>query len=193
LRRAANRIVLLEYLPHGGTVAEIGTGRGDFAREILRVASPRELHLVDHVVQPQAREIAEDPSFEGRVHVHKADSAETLESFPDAFFDWIYIDAQHTYEGVKRDIAAAESKVKSGGYLVFNDDTVWSYFRDATIRRGPAVNEFCIEHDWAFAYLTLPDHMYCDVAIRKIKLAAQDQTQEGSAASAEHEGASSGG
>ena len=33
----------------------------------------------------------------------------------------------------------------------------------------PAVNEFCIEHDWGLAYLTLPDHLYCDVAARKIK------------------------
>jgi predicted O-methyltransferase YrrM len=172
-----NRIVLLEYLPHGGRVAEIGTGRGDFAREILRVANPRELHLIDHVVQPQAREMAEDPSFEGRVHVHKADSAEALESFPNAFFDWIYVDAQHTYEGVKRDIAAAKTKVKSGGYLVFNDYIMWSYFEMQPYGVVPAVNEFCIEHVWAFVYFTLPEHMYCDVAIRKIESAAQDQAE----------------
>ena len=83
------RIVLLEHLPHGGTVAEIGTLHGDFAREILRIANPRELHLVDKFIEPRAREMAEDPSLKGRVHVHEADSAEALKSFPDAFFDWI--------------------------------------------------------------------------------------------------------
>jgi hypothetical protein len=47
----------------------------------------------------------------------------------------------------------------------------------------PAVNEFCIEHDWGFAYLTLPDHLYCDVAARKIKRASSDQPQPRSSAS----------
>jgi hypothetical protein len=51
------RTVLLEHLPHGGTVAEIGTLRGDFAREILRVANPKELHLVDKFIGPRAREM----------------------------------------------------------------------------------------------------------------------------------------
>jgi hypothetical protein len=44
------RTVLLDRLPHGGTVAEIGTLHGDFAREILRIANPRELHLVDQII-----------------------------------------------------------------------------------------------------------------------------------------------
>jgi hypothetical protein len=83
------RIVLLEHLPHGGAVAEIGTLHGDFAREILRVANPKELHLVDKFIEPRAREMGEDPSLKGRVQVHESDSAEALKSFPDAFFDWI--------------------------------------------------------------------------------------------------------
>ena len=51
------RTVLLEHLPHGGTVAEIGTLHGDFAREILRAANPKELHLVDKFIGPRAREM----------------------------------------------------------------------------------------------------------------------------------------
>jgi hypothetical protein len=140
---------------------------GDFAREILRVANPQQLHLVDKYIEPRAREMGEDPSLKGRVYVHESDSAEALQSFPDAFFDWIYIDAQHTYEGVKRDIAAALTKVKPDGFLVFNDYTMWSYIEMQPYGVVAAVNEFCIEHNWEFAYLTLPDHMYCDVAVRK--------------------------
>ena len=177
------RIVLLEHLPHGGTVAEIGTLHGDFAREILRVANPHELHLVDKFIEPRAREMAEDPSLKGRVHVHEADSAEALKSFPDAFFDWIYIDAQHTYEGVKRDIAAAAAKVKSDGFLVFNDYTMWSYVEMQPYGVVPAVNEFCIEHDWGLAYLTLPDHMYCDVAARRMNRTSAEQPQPQSSGS----------
>ena len=91
-----------------------------------------------------------------------------MQSFPDAYFDWIYIDAQHTYEDVKRDIAAAAAKVKSDGFLVFNDYTMWSYVEMQPYGVVAAVNEFCIEHDWGFAYLTLSDHLYCDVAARKM-------------------------
>jgi Methyltransferase domain len=165
------RAVLLEHLPHGGTVAEVGTLHGDFAREILRLSKPRELHLIDQSIQKRAQELAADPSLKGQVHLHKSDFAETLQSFPDAYFDWIYIDAQHTYEGVKRDIAAAAAKVNSDGFLVFNDYTMWSYVEMQPYGVVAAVNEFCIENDWEFAYLTLPDHMYCDVAARKINRA----------------------
>jgi Methyltransferase domain len=171
------RAVLFERLPHGGIVAEIGTLHGDFAREILRIANPRELHLVDQTIQSRARELAEDPSLKGRVDVHKSDSAETLQSFPDAYFDWIYIDAQHTYEGVKRDIVAAAAKVKSDGFLVFNDYTMWSYVEMQPYGVVAAVNEFCIQHDWEFAYLTLPDHMYCDVATRKMNRISSEPPQ----------------
>jgi Methyltransferase domain len=122
-------------------------------------------------IQLSAHESAEDPALKEWLYLHKSDSAETLQSFPDAYFDWIYIDAQHTYEGVKRDIAAAAAKVNSDGFLVFNDYTMWSYVEMQPYGVVAAVNEFCIEHDWEFAYLTLPDHMYCDVAARKINRA----------------------
>ena len=44
-----------------------------------------------------------------------------LSGFPDAHFDWIYVDADHSYEGLLRDANAAATKVKPGGFLVFND------------------------------------------------------------------------
>lgn len=112
--------------------------------------------------------MAQDPALAGRLHLHQSDSVQALESFPDHFFDWIYVDAQHTYEGVKRDIAAARRKVKADGLLIFNDYTIWSYMEMQPYGVVPAVNEFCIEHHWALAYLALPDHMYCDVAIRRM-------------------------
>ncbi len=91
-----------------------------------------------------------------------------LESFPDAYFDWINIDAQHTYEGVKRDINAARRKVKADGLLVFNDYTMWSYVEMQPYGVVAAVNELCLEDNWTITYLALPDHMYCDVAFRRI-------------------------
>ena len=59
----ADRTVLLERLPRGGIVAEVGTLHGKFSREILRINEPQELHLIDHEIQPHVREMAEDPVF----------------------------------------------------------------------------------------------------------------------------------
>ena len=77
-------------------------------------------------------------------------------------------DAQHTYEGVKRDIGVAHSKIKTDGLLVFNDYTVWSYVEMQPYGIVAAVNELCTEEGWEIVYLALPPHMYCDVAVRRV-------------------------
>jgi hypothetical protein len=167
-----NRTQLLGRLPKGGIVAEVGTLQGAFAREILRIVEPDELHVIDTQIQPRVRQMAEDPRFRGRLHVHHSDSKAALDSFPDEHFDWIYIDAQHSYSGVKRDILAARSKVKATGLLVFNDYILWSYVEMEPYGVVRAVNELCLEEGWEIVYLALPSHMYCDVALRKMRAPA---------------------
>ena len=161
-----DRTFLLEQLPKGGVVAEVGTLHGEFAREILRRVLPRELHVIDHEIDPRVREMADEFSS---VRVHHRDSVEALESFPDGYFDWIYIDAQHSYEGVKRDVGAARRKVTPEGLLVFNDYTMWSYAEMEPYGVVAAVNELCVEDGWELVYLALPSHMYCDVAVRRMR------------------------
>lgn len=41
--------------------------------------------------------------------------------FEEESLDFVFIDADHSYEGVKNDIEAWESKVKSGGYVIGHD------------------------------------------------------------------------
>jgi len=164
-----DRKTLLERLPKGGVVAEVGTLHGEFARQILRIVEPEELHLIDTQIRPRLLQLAEDPSLRGRLHVHHSDSVGALESFPDEHFDWIYIDAQHEYDGVKRDILAARTRIKADGLLVFNDYTVWSYVEMQPYGVVRAVNEFCIDEGWEMVYLALPGNMYCDVALRRMR------------------------
>ena len=79
----SERNALLDRLPKHGVVSEVGTLSGEFSREILKRAQPRELHLIDHHIEPGVQVLANDVSSSGHVVVHESDSVEALASFPD--------------------------------------------------------------------------------------------------------------
>lgn len=62
----------------------------------------------------------------GGVEIRKADIAEASTHYPDATFDIIYLDGNHTYEFVLRDLLMWFPKLKPGGLFVCND-----YFESA--------------------------------------------------------------
>ena len=159
------RTNLLQRLPKGGTLAEVGVLHGQFSREILSIVSPLELNLIDHRLDSRARDLATTAA--AVVRLHEGDSATVLNQFPDEYFDWVYVDAQHTYDGVVRDIGAARRKVKPHGLLIFNDYTPWSYAEMQPYGVVAAVNELCLSDGWEIVYLALPADMYCDVALRR--------------------------
>ena len=168
----ADREVLVRHaLKKGAVGVEVGTGRGHFARTLLDAAAPRVLHLIDRDLRQLDHAVLGSEIEARRVILHKGDSADVLRSFPDGYFDWIYIDADHTYAGVKRDIAVAKLKVKTNGVLVFNDYTLWSPVELKEYGVIPAVNEFCRDEHWELRYLALDNLMYCDVALQRIGLA----------------------
>ena len=56
-----------------------------------------------------------------RLIVHKGWTHEVAEKIDDGLFDFVFIDADHTYEGCKRDILSWNSKLKPGGFLMGHD------------------------------------------------------------------------
>lgn len=85
------------------------------------------------------------------IEIYREYSTEAVKRFKDNYFDLIYIDADHTYEGCYRDICDWYPKVKSGGFLLGDD------YREATIRETgvvfgviKAVNQFAMENDLFF-------------------------------------------
>ena len=76
------------------------------------------------------------------VKIYREYSFEAVKRFPDNYFDLVYIDGDHSYEGCLRDIKDWYPKVKSGKFLVGDD------YRVLTNRQGvkfgviEAVNEF---------------------------------------------------
>lgn len=168
-RLVAERAELLRScLPKHGVVAEIGTDQGNFAALILEHAAPTQFHVIDRSLKNFRRARFETALAGGRMHLHEGDSATIVGQFADEFFDWIYIDADHSYEGMKRDIAAATTKVKPGGLLAFNDYIFWSHRELESYGVVQAVNEFCLAEDWELLYVALHPEMYQDVVLRKI-------------------------
>jgi SAM-dependent methyltransferase len=161
-RVCASREDLVGMLPRGGRVAEVGTQRGDFARHILAACQPGQLHVIDLDFSAFAPDIAADK----RVVMHNGLSHMVLQQFPDAHFDWIYIDADHSYAGVSRDAQAAASKVKPGGYLVFND---FAHMDPELGAYGVhrAVVDFALASRWSFSWLAYQPSALYDVALRR--------------------------
>jgi len=163
-----SRETLIEKMKKGGKVAEIGVQAGNFSDCILKKNSPNELHLFDislthyGIADRFVRQIEE-----GTVSLHEGDSSTELAKLPDNYFDFIYIDGDHSYEGVSRDIAVAKSKVTDDGYLIFNDYTFWSPAECMMYGVVQAVNELCLETGSKLEYFALGYAMYCDVAVRK--------------------------
>lgn len=158
----ADRFHLIENMPKDGVVAELGTYRGDFARQIIEHASPRHLHLID----------IDFSNFDPRglagpnVSCHSGLISDVLSKFPDEYFDWIYVDANHSYSQVAADCRLAADKVRRGGYLVFND---FAHIDPMLGRYGVhrAVSEFIVDRRWKLAFFALDPVALYDVAIQR--------------------------
>ena len=157
---------MLPLMPRGGRCAEVGTLRGEFSEQIAAMTQPAELHLFDLDFGP-LREDRIRAAFTGELHKHLGDSSENLLRCPVAYFDWLYIDGQHTYEGVTRDLAAAHAALKPGGHLMCNDYTNWEPLQAKPYGVARAVNEFCLKENYVVVGLALHGFGLHDVLIRK--------------------------
>ena len=59
-----------------------------------------------------------------RVQFRRDVSVNVLNGFPDEYFDWVYIDGNHYFEYVLKDIELSLAKTKKEG-IVCGDDLFW--------------------------------------------------------------------
>jgi len=108
-----------------------------------------------------------DPRLrDARVFAHCGWAHEQLAAFPDGYLDWVYVDADHSYEGTMRDAFAAAAKIKPGGFLAFND---FAHIDPLLGRYGVhrAVVDFAIQKRWPLRLFAFsPDALY-DVALQR--------------------------
>ena len=154
-----------------GRAAEVGVNRGLFAQKNLRIWTgeywaidawslgsnsidqsnyrhPKtKIENVDHVMYNQAAErIA---PFGTRAHMMRAFSVDAAASFPDSHFDWLYIDALHTYEAVLSDLRAWWPKLRVNG--LFSGDDFANQVDDAEYA---PVQRFLRKYGWNAADVT---------------------------------------
>ncbi len=144
-KRHKIRLQMLELMPKGGRCAEIGVWNGGFSAAILDVTQPSELILIDpwDLLAGQSKDEwthkhHEDKKIMGdmyenvtarygkldNVKIHKGFSADLMATYPDNYFDWVYIDGNHRYEFVKKDLEISFRKVRPGG-IIAGDDFFW--------------------------------------------------------------------
>ncbi len=156
------RANVLALFPKNSIGAELGVHMGAFAEQILTTVSPRKLYLVDPWKALNGSEYSEswyaekDQNYMDELHqlvserfasftqtgvveVRRAMSWDFLDSLQDSTLDWIYIDADHRYEAVRRDLESSYKKVKIGGLIAGDDHQVAGWWRDNIVR---AVDEF---------------------------------------------------
>lgn len=65
--------------------------------------------------------LADLPKWEGRARLIRSDTVKAASEFLFRSVDFVFIDADHTYEGVAADIDAWRTKVRVGGMLLGHD------------------------------------------------------------------------
>lgn len=142
------------YLRENMVGCELGVFQGRFSDVILST-KPSILYLVDKFdgIQCSGDENGDNMisldlseyknilknkySLDNRIKIVEDSSENFLKSLEDDYLDFCYIDADHSYEGVRKDLELSFLKVKNGGYIMGHDYT--NRFRGVI----DAVDNFC--------------------------------------------------
>lgn len=144
-------------------ILEIGIFKGEFFDYIAENCNPGSLDGVDlfegsccsgnvdgndiiwYDLDKSFKELTEKYKDNVNINLYKKDSSTFLSTQNDNTYDVIYIDGDHSYEGVKKDLYQAFKKIKKGGYIMGHDYEM--NFNKAKINHifgvRQAVDEFC--------------------------------------------------
>jgi len=144
--------VMVHSLSAPPIIAEVGVFSGSFSTLLISILKPGKFYLIDtfnsddHVTgQFKASnhlQFIENKFQSSSAQCLQGISWHMLEKLPNNSIDYMYIDAGHTYEDVKKDIAAAYPKMRDNGIIQFNDYCTYSPFCRTVYGVLNAVNEF---------------------------------------------------
>lgn len=161
-----NRSELLKFLPKNSIGAELGVYLGEFSQEILDNVHPKKLYLIDvwdfielsyqdklmrnHKSQyNNYRTVLKKFYNIPEVFMIKEKTNIVSEIFPNEYFDWVYIDADHSYEGCLDDLINCDKLVKTTGLILGHD-----YDKNSFPGVVKAVHEFINSRGYFLTYIT---------------------------------------
>ncbi|MDE4552686.1 class I SAM-dependent methyltransferase [Sinorhizobium meliloti] len=170
-----NRGELLYRLPNGGVVAEIGAAFGDFTGQIFDRNKPKQLHLVDAWDSDRYRAGMEgiktkfkDKIDADRLKLHQGLSIEKLPEFDDEFFDWVYIDTNHSFGTTWKELQICDKKVKRSGRIAGHDFCTGNVVDPVPYGVVEAVTKFCADYGWQYEYLTVEHHGHFSFCLMRL-------------------------
>ena len=178
---------VLQWLPKGGVIAEVGVAYGNFSALLLEQLQPDKFIAIDTFAftagnEPWKQTFLKDSSLShkdfyerkfqkeienGKVEMHAGLSWEMLAALPDKSLDYLYLDAGHSYDEVVKDIEQVKKKIKDTGIIQFNDYTLFDAFAFIPYGVPKAVNEFMIAENYELLFLCMHQQFFCDVVVRR--------------------------
>lgn len=152
LLRKSNRDIVINRFKKDGVGCEVGVWRGEFAHRILNQAKPERLYLIDPWMELPGKEKykfqyqrqREMDTFrrlkryiKNRTAIILRYTSDQAVQFIPEPLDYVYIDGDHSYEQVSKDLRNYYKLVKPGGVLAGDD------YADENVAR--AVRDFCDE------------------------------------------------
>lgn len=160
--RGFARLSLLDKINEGDVCAEIGVLKGDYSH-LISLQPISKLYLIDPWVSivdlphrwhaaPQEEMDAHKNrvinrfSDNDKVEIVEKYSADAVSDFENGYFNWLYLDANHSYDFVKEDLNNWWAKLKPNGFICGNayiDNSIARNVLDFGII--PAVDDFLEE------------------------------------------------
>lgn len=184
------RSILKEY-EKNQCVAEVGVAFGNFSECIIKNMNPKKFYAIDYffannpylagcsgmwdsaAFRTSGLTLKEfyEQKFEEEINndileIRQGFSWEVLETFDDQYFDFVYLDAAHDYESVKKDINVLCRKVKKGGIIQFNDYGFVHAVTKVAYGVLPAVNHFVWNNKCEVIGYCINENGFADIAVR---------------------------
>lgn len=157
---------LILQIPKNSKGVEVGVFEGKFSEFIINSIDPSEFYLVDLFYGngisgdkngENIKTICLETSYNNLIKKYKNlehikiirnKSIDFFKELPDNYLDFVYIDGDHSYEGVKTDLEYAIKKVKKGGFICGHD------YSKSFLGVIKAVDEFCQKNKISFSITT---------------------------------------
>ena len=166
-----------QFLPENPTIVEVGVFQGYNTETLIKIFEPKEMFLIDtfYVNDHWTNKFSKDKHLEFiKNKFQKNDSIKILQGMSynmltklnNETIDYIYIDADHTYNGVKRDLELSLKKIKKGGIIQFNDYTNYSIVEKTPYGVLDVVNEVIESKNVEVLGFGLHPQGYHDISIQ---------------------------